>query len=178
MTAQATDLDAVLDRCQEAVVELRPEGDMLRYRGSNDSLADELTAAVRVNKPGLMSRLRERAERRRAIAAWEASERLAAVYRQAGSPRKWMTSGVAMAEAAVEWHWLEARRTDDDERFVAALQEWERIRRRCHSLPQSCSRAYSTPRRPTAAACATREGRHAHPLGAGPMTRGDGWGGL
>ena len=37
-----------------------------------------------------------------------------------------MTSGVVTAEAALEWHWLEARRTDDDKPFLAALHEWEK----------------------------------------------------
>ena len=37
-----------------------------------------------------------------------------------------MTTPGWMAEAAVEWFWLEARRIDDDELFFTALQEWER----------------------------------------------------
>ena len=37
-----------------------------------------------------------------------------------------MAPAVQSAEAELERRWIEARRTDNDEPFLTALQEWER----------------------------------------------------
>lgn len=64
-------------------------------------------------------------ERDRQAAAWAAGDRLANLYERAGRPSNWLTRAVWMAEAAVEWRWLEARETGSERQFRAAVDDWE-----------------------------------------------------
>ena len=116
-----------MTRAYTAELTLTVDGNTLKVKGP-DPLPEKIIEELRANKPAVLETIN--GERRRDAACADTWNRLQETYSREGCPHadRWLTSDVRFAEYVVEQLWLSSREdSDDDRRFHAALERWERI---------------------------------------------------